>query len=143
MKNDSHSHRVEQSFGLVPIAPQAGDNLFLLIQHRAGHWGFPKGHAEAGETPLQAACREFEEETGIRDYQVHDSPPFVEVYRLVKPKQTVEKTVTYFVAWVQSMQVIPQEAEIRAYRWLPYEAALAQITFEQSRQLLTQVVQAL
>ncbi|NJO79196.1 MAG: NUDIX domain-containing protein [Cyanobacteria bacterium RM1_2_2] len=58
------------SFGIVPLLQQNGEHLFLLVQHQAGHWSFPKGHAEADETPLQAACREFEEETGITDYQL-------------------------------------------------------------------------
>jgi predicted NUDIX family NTP pyrophosphohydrolase len=32
----------------------------------AGAWTIPKGLAEAGEDTLTAACREFEEETGVR-----------------------------------------------------------------------------
>jgi predicted NUDIX family NTP pyrophosphohydrolase len=32
----------------------------------AGAWTIPKGLVEPGEDPLAAACREFEEETGIR-----------------------------------------------------------------------------
>ncbi len=131
----------EASFGIVPIARLDSGDQFLLVQHRAGHWGFPKGHAESGETPLQTACREFEEETGIQDYQVSDYPPLVEVYSLIKKQKPIKKTVTYVIAWVQSMQVVPQEKEIQGYLWLPYEAALTQINFEQSRQLLRQVQQ--
>ena len=37
-----------------------------------GAWTIPKGVAEAGEDLLAAACREFEEETGI-----HPSGPFI------------------------------------------------------------------
>lgn len=50
----------------------AGLELFLahpggpFWQRRdAGAWTIPKGAVEAGETLLAAACREFEEETGI------------------------------------------------------------------------------
>ena len=32
----------------------------------AGAWSIPKGEYEAGEDPLAAACREFQEETGVR-----------------------------------------------------------------------------
>jgi predicted NUDIX family NTP pyrophosphohydrolase len=37
-----------------------------------GAWTIPKGLAEAGEDLLAAACREFEEETGIKP-----QPPFL------------------------------------------------------------------
>ena len=38
----------------------------------AGAWTIPKGVAEAGEALLDAACREFKEETGVSP-----SPPFI------------------------------------------------------------------
>ncbi len=41
-------------------------------QRDAGAWTIPKGAAEAGEDTLAAACREFEEETGI-----HPAGPFL------------------------------------------------------------------
>ena len=33
-----------------------------------GAWSIPKGLIDEGEAPLAAACREFEEETGIRPH---------------------------------------------------------------------------
>ena len=42
----------------------APDGTMLLIQ-RNGRWDLPKGKVEPGETLLQAALREVEEETGI------------------------------------------------------------------------------
>jgi 8-oxo-dGTP pyrophosphatase MutT (NUDIX family) len=39
---------------------------YLLIRGvKAGKWGFPKGAIEIGESPIQAALREFKEETGV------------------------------------------------------------------------------
>lgn len=43
----------------------APDGSMLLIQ-RNGRWDLPKGKVESGETLLQAALREVEEETGIQ-----------------------------------------------------------------------------
>ena len=43
----------------------APDGTMLLIQ-RNGRWDLPKGKVESGETLLQAALREVEEETGIK-----------------------------------------------------------------------------
>lgn len=41
------------------------DRKILLIKHPEGHWGFPKGFIEDGETSFHAAQRELFEETGI------------------------------------------------------------------------------
>lgn len=41
------------------------DGMMLLIK-RNGRWDLPKGKVEAGETLVQAALREVEEETGIK-----------------------------------------------------------------------------
>ena len=37
-----------------------------MVKHRAGgHWAFPKGHVEKGETETETAVREVLEETGV------------------------------------------------------------------------------
>ena len=134
----SHAAK-DEAFGIIPILHQPEGNQFLLIQHWAGHWGFPKGHAEAGETPLMAACREFEEETGVQAYEVIEGASFLEQYYFTKNKQTIEKTVTYFPAWVKSTAVTCQDKEIQNYCWLPFETALEKLTFAQGKRLLRQV----
>ena len=59
------------------------DGIEVLIAHPggpfwakrdAGAWSLPKGLVNAGEEPLAAACREFEEETGL-----HLAGPFLEL----------------------------------------------------------------
>ena len=62
------------SAGLL-LYRRAGGKLELFLAHPGGPfwrqredgaWTIPKGVAEAGEDLLAAACREFEEETGVR-----------------------------------------------------------------------------
>ena len=55
------------------LTPAAGIALFdgagrlLLARHvHSGRWGTPGGAVEPGESPREAAVREFEEETGMR-----------------------------------------------------------------------------
>ena len=51
-----------QAAGGVVINPNR--KVAVVSQHR-NSWSQPKGHVEKGETLLQAAMREIEEETGI------------------------------------------------------------------------------
>ena len=54
---------------LGAIAVVYHEGRFLLVKRRkepnAGTWGFPGGHVELGETGLEAAVRELQEETGV------------------------------------------------------------------------------
>ncbi len=131
--------KLDQAFGIVPILRQEDGDRVLLIQHWAGHWGFPKGHADPGETAIDTARREFEEETGIVAYTVLDDVSFVEQYSFVQDQVTIDKTVTYFPAFVTSDNVVCQEKEIKSYAWLTFDQAQERITFKQAKHILSQV----
>lgn len=133
----------DEAFGIVPILRQGNGYQFLLIQHHAGHWGFPKGHADSGESPLEAACREFVEETGITNYTVLHELSFTEQYFFTRRRQKFRKTVIYFPALVQSSIVKCQKEEIRAYAWVEFESAIALMSFTGGKQVLINVHQYL
>jgi 8-oxo-dGTP pyrophosphatase MutT (NUDIX family) len=48
----------------APVEPAFAPSVFLVEHARRG-WELPGGKVDAGETAVQAAMREFEEETGI------------------------------------------------------------------------------
>ncbi|MBW4469158.1 MAG: NUDIX domain-containing protein [Stenomitos rutilans HA7619-LM2] len=129
----------DEAFGIVPILQTAHEQQFLLIQHHAGHWGFPKGHADPGESALQAACREFVEETGISDYTLIEGISFSEQYPFTRSGRRFEKTVIYFPAWVETTTVQCQAKEIQAYVWAEYEQAIAKLSFDGAKQVLRDV----
>jgi bis(5'-nucleosidyl)-tetraphosphatase len=56
---------------IVRSVPE-GHRYLLLRAYR--NWDFPKGMVEPGEDPFDAAVREVEEETGIREF--HETPPY-------------------------------------------------------------------
>ena len=118
----------EKSCGVVILC---GDE-YLTLQHGAGHWDFPKGHVEQGETELETAKREVLEETGIK-IRIFDGFKEQTTYY---PKEGVLKTVIWFVGFTESKKVKPGEGEILDYKWLKYEDALKQLTFKNAKELL-------
>ncbi|PHR85968.1 MAG: DNA mismatch repair protein MutT [Blastopirellula sp.] len=48
---------------------------FLLMKHPK-RWDLPKGHVDSGETEMECALRELEEETGIPASSVEVDPDF-------------------------------------------------------------------
>jgi bis(5'-nucleosidyl)-tetraphosphatase len=62
------------SCGFLIVRGQPIDS-FLLMQH-PHRWDLPKGHVDEGETELQCALRELEEETGIAADDIEVDPTF-------------------------------------------------------------------
>ena len=59
----THMFRVIEAAGGV-VSNKKGEILFI---HRIGRWDLPKGKIEKGESLEQAALREIEEETGLKE----------------------------------------------------------------------------
>ncbi|MCA9189386.1 MAG: NUDIX domain-containing protein [Pirellulaceae bacterium] len=75
---------------------------FLLMKH-ADRWDLPKGHVDSGETELQCALRELEEETGIRpaDIRLDEHFRFTTQYTVRSKRhqyQPRQKTTVIFLA---------------------------------------------
>ncbi|MDX1442152.1 MAG: NUDIX domain-containing protein [Gammaproteobacteria bacterium] len=75
------NRRRRLSAGAIIVRRSENGLLFLLLR-AFRHWDFPKGMVEEGETPLEGACREVEEETGIDQLdfrwgeEFYESPPY-------------------------------------------------------------------
>lgn len=123
----------ERSCGVVVYT--GAPREYLLLHYPSGHWDFPKGHVERGEADLEAALREVREETGLRDVQV--LPGFAHTFEYFYKREgaAMHKAVTYFVGRSPS-RAVRISHEHRGFVWLPYEQALAKITYENARDLL-------
>lgn len=131
----------DASFGIIPIHEQDGDRQFLLVHQKKGHWGFPKGHADPGESPTQTALRELAEETGVTDCELIGNEFFIERYAFINKKgQRVDKTVTFFLGRVNDPSVKVQPAEVQAYAWLDAEGVTERLTFPEARELFARVL---
>ena len=121
----------EISCGILVIRKHQSQREILLIQSRqGGHWSFPKGHMEPGETELDTARREVQEETGL----------------VVELRGTVaytlpngnEKIVIYFGGLLDpdSTEPRPQQEEILSLQWAALEEAASLLTYADDRALL-------
>jgi len=119
----------EKSCGCIVINEK---NEVLLIHHNAGHWDFPKGHVEEGETEIQTAVREVKEETNI-DVKVNEKYRYVTEY---SPKEDVMKQVVYFMARNISNDKEAQLEEVSEVKWFDFEKALEKITYDSSKEIL-------
>lgn len=108
----------------------------LLVKHQKGHVGFPKGHPEENETDMEAAIREVKEETNI-DVEIISNKPYKETYC---PEEGVIKDVIYFLARKISGNDKPQEEEVAQIMWVDVENAIDEITFEESKQVLRELM---
>jgi bis(5'-nucleosidyl)-tetraphosphatase len=130
----------DRSFGLLPMWWNGTEWEYLLIHHTKGHWAFPKGHAEAGETPQQAAQRELHEETGLVPTHVWWDIPVVEHYDFVDEQgEAVTKEVLFWPAEVSTREVKLQEAEVQAAEWLTFTQATERMTFPAGREVLREL----
>lgn len=96
----------ERSAGVIPFRMEGGQVTLYLVLHSAtvrnprARWEFPKGGIEAGETPRQAAAREFQEETSLTSWVFRDGFERDLSYTYVRRGRKVLKTVTYYVVEV-------------------------------------------
>jgi len=134
----------DYSCGVIPVRIEDGTRYYLLVQHKAGHWSFPKGHPEGSEAPLEAARRELMEETGLMGAKLLEAPAFEETYEFTKRSgKQVIKHVTYYLGRVETDAVEIQPEEIAAYAWGDSAQTHDQMTFAEGRSLLAEVDQFL
>lgn len=108
---------------------------FLLLHYFPGHWDFPKGNKEKGESDIDTALREITEETGIIDVTFLEGFKKEIFYKYKRNNQLISKKVVYFLAKSNSTDVV-LSSEHLDFVWEPYEDALIRITYKNSKEIL-------
>lgn len=134
----------EHSAGVVVFhrGGEGAEPYYLLLHYpkiggkdKPGHWDFPKGHVEKGETPYLTARREVKEETGLEELQFLSDFEESMRYAYMAGKELRFKKVDYFLAESSSKEVSLSSEHID-FTWLPYKQALEKITFSNGKQIL-------
>ena len=125
----------ERSCGAIVYRWCKNEREFLLIKHqKGGHFGFPKGHIENQEKPIETAYREVYEETGIQTYLLPD----YQAVSTYSPKPNVQKEVIYFIGRPINDLVKRQEQEISDIVWCRANDVKDKLTYDQDKRIFDQ-----
>lgn len=136
----------EVSVGAVVFYEHKGIREYLVLKYPSGHYDFPKGHVEAGETEADTLCREVEEETGITDLTILPKRGTIRYYYIAKGNELrkrkksgkgwyIFKYVHFYPAQTHTKRVALSDEHI-GYVWLTYKKARRRVTFENARDML-------
>lgn len=133
--NDKN-RKQEKSCGAVIFRKHKKEAQVLVIHQVQGHYCFPKGHVEKGESEKQTAKREILEETGLK----------VKIWKDFRhtlsysPSVGVLKEVIYFLATPKGGKAKVQLEEVSDMAWMSIEEARNVITFDNDKELLEHAV---
>ncbi|NLM43663.1 MAG: NUDIX domain-containing protein [Clostridiales bacterium] len=126
--------KLEKSCGAI-VYRRINNNIeFLAIKSNSpgGHWGFPKGHVEEGETEEETSIREVYEETGLiiklcKGFREYDK------YQV---SENTYKEVIFFIADAMDQNVVINEDEVVEYRWASFDEIYDILTYDSSKNIL-------
>jgi 8-oxo-dGTP pyrophosphatase MutT (NUDIX family) len=122
--------------GAVIFRKKGSKMEFLVAKHKdsgGGHWEFPKGHMEEGETEEETAVREIYEEVGLK---VRIVEGFRDTISYRDPIRNEDKIVVWFLAEWSSGDVKYVFDELDDHAWLKYDDAHAKLTFDNTKVVL-------
>lgn len=130
------AQRETSAGGVVFRRAPGGEVHYLVIRDSYENWGFPKGHLEPGEPPLDAARREVAEETGLQALEPRGALDCIDWYFRFRGR-TIHKYCHFFLFESASGEPVPQTDEgITACVWKPLDEALSTISYANARDVL-------
>lgn len=136
----------EVSVGAAVFRLDGGRRTYLILRYPSGHFEFPKGHMESGESEGDTLRRETEEETGIRTLRILPDRTSIRYFYIAKGGERERRIREGRGLWIfKVVHFYPaetDETEVRishehtGFEWLSYEEALEKLTFENAKEVL-------
>ena len=122
------------------------DGKIVLVWQNGNSWSLPKGGIDAGESTLEAARREIEEETGLSPADLQ----FVEeLGSLVRYSIGIDgtgedtsrppSTRTFYLFTTDKTTLAPKDDEVTEARWVTLDEALGLLTHPKDKDFLESV----
>jgi len=132
---------IEKSAGAIVFIKKEGKIFYLVLHYPSGgkaannYWDFSKGHIEKGEKIEETVKREVKEETGLKDIKfIEGFKEWIKYFFKFKEKN-IFKIVTFYLAETKN-ETVKISAEHSGFLWLPYEEAIAKLTFKNAKEIL-------
>jgi len=137
----------QKSVGVIIFRRVSKGIRYLLLYHGGEYWNFPKGRQEKGETDLQSALRELQEETGITQVDLIDG--FSDEYdydfdTAIKDglKETIYKKAIFFLGEVKGDEVKISDEHLD-FGWFDFPTASKRLFYQKGQDLLKRAHQFL
>ena len=130
----------EQTAGGIIYRKGSEGLEILLIQDAKNRWTIPKGHIEEGEKADETAKREIQEETGLKEMNVHAWLGKVDFrYRRITSLVLITMQV-YLVEAKGDTDDLTKEDWMSGIQWFPANEALDKIEYDDISKLILQAM---
>jgi len=132
----------EKSVGLIIFRYNNRDKeiQYLVLYHRGTYWQFPKGKVDQGESEVETAKREVQEETGISGVEIikgwrQPTQFFFKEERAGK-KELIKKDFILYLAKMPKGAEVKISSEHNGYAWLNYKIAGKYLKFKSLKEII-------
>lgn len=128
---------IRKTAGGVVVSP---DNKIVVVSQNGDSWSLPKGGVDEGETPLQTAQREIQEESGINDLELvcelgtYNRPRIGKDGNGDVPNQM--KEITFFLFRTKQTELQPEDPLNPEAIWLSLGEAVSKLTHAKDKEFL-------